>query len=140
MFPKPEKKKKPSALRKNKKKQEKSNLLIPKQSYQKKKKHKKSIMQPKEDRRCYLCMLLDNNFVHKVNLEEHHVLFGNAHAFAEAEGLKVNLCMERHHRYGPAAVHNNQENAELLMRIAQREWEKTHTHEEWMLHVGKNYL
>ena len=47
-------------------------------------------MQPKGDRRCYLCMLLDGDFTYKPYLEEHHVLFGNTHTFAEAEGLKVN--------------------------------------------------
>ena len=36
------------------------NMMFPKPTKQKKrKKHKKSIMQPKGDRRCYLCMLLD---------------------------------------------------------------------------------
>lgn len=140
MFPKPERKKKASVPRKIKKKQEKSNLFLPKPSYKKKKKHKKSILQDKEDRRCYLCMLLDNDFSYKPNLEEHHVVYGNAHAFAEAEGLKVNLCVEKHHREGKAAVHNNRKNAELLMQLAQYEWEKTHTREEWMLHVEKNYL
>lgn len=115
--------------------------MFPKpQKRKKRKKHKKSILQHKEDRRCYLCMLLDNDYSYKWNLEEHHVIFGNGHAFAEAEGLKVNLCVEKHHRIGPAAVHNNQNNAELLMRIAQKEWEKTHSHEEWMLQAGKNYL
>ena len=79
------------------------NMMFPKPTKKKRKKHKKSIMQPKGDRRCYLCMLLDGDFTYKPYLEEHHVLFGNTHAFAEAEGLKVNLCLE-HHRNGPAAV------------------------------------
>lgn len=62
------------------------NMMFPKPTKQKKrKKHKKSIMQPKGDRRCYLCMLLDGDFTYKPYLEEHHVLFGNTHAFAEAE-------------------------------------------------------
>ena len=88
------------------------NMMFPKPTKQKKrKKHKKSIMQPKGDRRCYLCMLLDGDFTYKPYLEEHHALFGNTHAFAEAEGLKVNLCLE-HHRNGPAAVHNNAKNQE----------------------------
>lgn len=114
-------------------------LKFPKKTYKKKKKHKKSIMQPKEDRRCMLCMLLNGDYLEKTYLEEHHVLFGNAHAFAEEEGLKVNLCLG-HHRIGPEAVHNNHKNAELLMEMAQKEWEKTHTREEWMCHVEKNYL
>ena len=65
------------------------NMMFPKPTKKKRKKHKKSIMQPKGDRRCYLCMLLDGDFTCKPYLEEHHVLFGNTHAFAEAEGLKV---------------------------------------------------
>ena len=82
------------------------NMMFPKPTKQKKrKKHKKSIMQPKGDRWCYLCMLLDGDFACKPYLEEHHVLFGNTHAFAEAEGLKVNLCLE-HHRNGPAMVYS----------------------------------
>lgn len=141
LFPKPEKQKKDRfKKKKGRKKKEKSDLLLPKPVYQKRKKHGKSILQPKSDRRCYLCMLLDNDYSTKRSLHEHHVLFGNGHAFAEAEGLKVNLCTEKHHKEGPAAVHNNYKNAELLMRIAQEEWEKTHSHEEWMLHVEKNYL
>lgn len=62
------------------------NMMFPKPTKKKRKKHKKSIMQPKGDRRCYLCMLLDGDFTCKPYLEEHHVLFGNTHAFAEAEG------------------------------------------------------
>lgn len=141
MFPKPvkTKKEKPKKNR-GRKKREKSDLLLPKPCYQKTKGHKKSILQPKSDRRCYLCMLLDNDYSYKTRLHEHHALFGNAHAFAEKEGLKVNLCVDKHHEEGPEAVHNNYENARILMVIAQREWEKTHTHEEWMLHVEKNYL
>ena len=61
------------------------NMMFPKPTKKKRKKHKKSIMQPKGDRRCYLCMLLDGDFTCKPYLEEHHVLFGNTHAFAEAE-------------------------------------------------------
>ena len=131
------------------------NMMFPKPTKRKKrKKHKKSIMQPKGDRRCYLCMLLDGDFTCKPYLErfgdntaeipwkyleEHHVLFGNTHAFAEAEGLKVNLCLE-HHRNGPAAVHNNAKNARILMANAQEVYERTHTREEWMKNAGKNYL
>lgn len=101
------------------------NMMFPKPTKQKKrKKHKKSIMQPKGDRRCYLCMLLDGDFTYKPYLEEHHVLFGNTHAFAEAEGLKVNLCLE-HHRNGPAAVHNNAKNARILMAKAQEVYERS---------------
>ena len=58
---------------------------------------------------------------------------------SEAEGLKVDLCLD-HHRAGPEAVHNNQEMRELLCRIVQEEYEKSHTREEWMEISRKNYL
>lgn len=114
-------------------------LLFPKKGKKKRKKHKKSILQYKDDRRCYLCMLLNDDHSEKRYLEEHHVLFGAAHAFAEEEGLKVNLCLT-HHREGAAAVHNNAENARMLKKIAQESWERDHSREEWMERVGKNYL
>lgn len=116
------------------------NMMFPKPTKQKKrKKHKKSIMQPKGDRRCYLCMLLDGDFSYKPCLHEHHVMFGNDHAFAEAEGLKVNLCL-RHHLEGPEAVHNNHENAEILMAKAQEAFERTHSREEWTQNGRRDYL
>ena len=109
-------------------------------------------MQPKGDRRCYLCMLLDGDFSYKPCLHEHHVMFGNDRAFAEAEGLKVNLCL-RHHLEGPEAVHNNKEtreylcrihnnhkNAEILMAKAQEAFERTHSREEWAQNGRKDYL
>ena len=141
MFPKPVKTKKEKPKKKRgRKKREKSDLFLPKPCYQKTKDHKKSILQPKSDRRCYLCMLLDNDYSYKRQLHEHHVLFGDTHTFAEKEGLKVNLCVEKHHKEGPEAVHNNYENARILMAIAQREWEKEHSREEWMDRTGWNYL
>lgn len=116
-------------------------MLLPKPTKRKKrKKHKKSIMQPKEDRRCYLCMLLDNDYSYKPCLHEHHVMFGADKAFAEAEGLKVNLC-RKHHQDGPEAVHNNRKNAELLKEKAQEEFEQTHSREEWTAgRIRKNRL
>lgn len=45
----------------------------------------------------------------------------------------------KHHREGPEAVHNCRSNRELLCMIFQEEFEKTHSHEEWMQIAGKNY-
>lgn len=107
----------------------------------KRRKYKKrdSIMQDKSDKRCYLCMLLDNDYrVHPVT-EEHHVLFGNTKWVSDEYGLRVNLCIS-HHRTGPAAVHNNQKNAELLKKIAQQTFMEEYSNENWMEVVGKNYL
>ncbi len=105
----------------------------------KRKKHGKSIMQAKEDKRCYLCMLLnEDNRIKPV--QEHHIIFGRGRRqIAEELGLKVNLCDE-HHEHGPEAVHMNVEMAKMLQKKAQETFEENHTREEWMERVGKSYL
>lgn len=105
----------------------------------KKYKKVKSIMQDKSDKRCYLCMLLNNDYrIHSVT-EEHHVLFGDIKWISDAYGLRVNLCIE-HHRTGEEAVHNNRESAEVLMRLAQQVFTEEYPDLDWMEIVGKNYL
>ena len=98
-----------------------------------------SIMQDKNDRRCYLCMLLENDYRNHTYLEEHHVLFGAFKWVADAFGLRVNLC-RRHHRESEVAVHNNQVLAEMLKRIAQEKFEEAYPHLRWQDYVEKNYL
>ena len=114
-------------------------MAFPKPGKRKKrKKHKKSILRTRKGV-CYLCDRLSDDYSEKVT-EEHHILYGSGRReLAEAEGLKVYLCIQ-HHRTGQQAVHNCRETRELLCRIAQREYEQTHTHEEWMELAGKNYL
>lgn len=116
-----------------------SGLMFPKPQRKKKRKvHKKSILKT-EKHVCYLCARLYNDYGYKYT-EEHHVLYGaGQRQQAEEEGLKADLCIY-HHREGPQAVHNNRAMRELLCRIAQREYEKTHSHEEWMEKFRKNYL
>lgn len=110
------------------------------QRKKKRKKHGVSILQAKEDKCCYLCMLLDGDHREK-RVQEHHVVFGTANrAVSEELGLKVNLCVDRHHEFGKEAVHNNHENARILQREAQKIFERTHSHEEWMERIGRNYL
>lgn len=114
-------------------------MAFPKPGKKKKrKKHKPSILKTQKGV-CYLCARLNGDYWFK-QTEEHHILFGSGRRpIAEAEGLKVNLCID-HHRTGPQAVHNCRETRELLCRIAQEEYEQTHTREEWMKIAGKNYL
>lgn len=105
----------------------------------KRKKHGKSILQPKEDKRCYLCMILHDDYREKT-VHEHHIIMGTANrAKSEELGLKVNLCLE-HHEFGQEAVHKNPETRRILERIAQERYEELHSHEEWMEHIGRNYL
>lgn len=49
------------------------------------------------------------------------------------------LCPE-HHILGSRAVHNNQENMRILQQDGQRAYERTHTREEFMELIGRNYL
>ncbi len=99
----------------------------------------KSIMQNKADGTCYLCMLLNQDYARRTT-QEHHVIFGTAgRRLSERYGLKVYLCLQ-HHEIGPMAVHNNHKLAALLQSRAQEQFEKTHTHDEWMRIFGRNYI
>lgn len=87
---------------------------------------------------CFLCAR-NGDYRPKIT-EEHHVFFGSGlRDVSEENGFKCDLCIP-HHRTGPEAVHNNQETREYLCRIFQQQYERTHTHEEFMELVHKNYL
>lgn len=115
-------------------------MLFPKEKEKKKRKiHPKSILHNKGDRTCYLCMLLDDNYKTHIILHEHHIYGGPNRNNSEREGLKVYLCLE-HHETGKLAVHSCRETRELLQKIGQRTYEKTHTREDFVKIFGKNYL
>lgn len=107
------------------------------QRRKRRKKHKASILHCK-DGTCYLCMLKGDYRIHPV-VHEHHIYDGPNRSISEAEGLKVYLCLA-HHTDGPAAVHNNHDNMLLLQQDAQKAYERTHTREEFMQLIGRNYL
>ena len=97
----------------------------------------KSIMQEK-DGRCYLCMMLHDDYSMKP-VQEHHVIFGRANRkLSEKYGLKVYLCIY-HHTEGPEAVHKNAEIAKMLKASAQRIFRKVFPELDWMSIFGKNY-
>lgn len=97
----------------------------------------KSILQEKKE--CYLCRYMYNSQrLH--GLESHHMIPGTANRRkSEQYGLKVWLCQE-HHRNGVMAVHQNKALMDTLKTIAQREFEKKYSHENWMKEFGKNYM
>ena len=89
----------------------------------------KSIIQ--KEQCCYLCGTT-------LLLEEHHIFRGPNRKVSERLGLKVWLCKEHH--TGQTGVHNNQGLNGYLQKLAQRKYEETHTREEFMQEIGKNYL
>lgn len=108
------------------------------QSRKKRRKHKASILHCK-DGTCYLCIKQNHNYrIHPV-VHEHHIYGGPNRATSEAEGLKVYLCLA-HHIDGPLAVHNNQNNMRILQKDGQIAFERTHTRDEFMELIGRNYL
>lgn len=115
-----------------------SDLMFPKPKWKKKKKRHPPSILPSDKHICFLCAR-NGDYRPKIT-EEHHVFFGSGLRDASEEnGLKCDLCIP-HHRTGPEAVHNNQETREYLCRIFQQQYERTHTHEEFMELVHKNYL
>ena len=73
-------------------------------------------------------------------LEEHHNFFGNpGRKISEKNGFKVRLCPYCH-RIDGVSPHKNRNNDLMLKRLCQREFEKTHSREEFIKLVGRNYL
>lgn len=90
----------------------------------------KSIMQT--EKQCYICGA-------QTGLESHHVLAGVANRkISEKYGFKVWLC-HRHHTGADGAQYDKALNLRLK-QDAQKAFEKTHSHEEWMQLIRKNYL
>lgn len=99
----------------------------------------KSIMHSKDDKTCYLCMMLHGDYSRKI-VQEHHVIFGfGRRKLSEKYGLKVYLCLW-HHTEGKEAVHRNAEMANLLKAEAQIAFEKKYPEENFLRIFGKNYL
>lgn len=117
-------------------------LMFPKtQNKKKRKKHKKSILQDQSIKQCFLCMLEGDYRVKPVH--NHHIFYGKGmRNISEEEGIKVNLCVERHHQYGKESVHGNpgDGNDLILKMIGQKAYEKTHSRQEFMDRFKKNYL
>lgn len=97
----------------------------------------KSIIQTEKE--CFLCKKYFGESVTQ-GLHEHHVCEGWANRrVSERLGLKVWLCPP-HHNMSDHGVHFNPEIGVELKKIAQRKYEETHSREEWMAEIGRNYL
>lgn len=90
---------------------------------------RRSIIQT--ERQCIVCHT-------QSNLHWHHIFFGPLRGVSEKNGFTAWLCV-RHHT-GTDGVHSNRALDLELKRLCQHEYEKTHSREEFMALIGKNYL
>lgn len=95
----------------------------------------KSILQ--KDRVCWMCGANG----HRDPLDSHHVFNGAFRKKSEKYGLKVWLCHNSCHEFGPEAVHNNAANMRKLKAWGQ---EKAMEHYGWTTDqfiqmFGRNY-
>lgn len=97
-----------------------------------------SILQDRKE--CYLFRKVHGQSV--VNkLEKHHIYAGKNRKASDVHGFWVWLSPIMH-RESNQAVHGRDGAAydRMLKEDCQREYEKTHTREEFMSIIGKNYL
>lgn len=70
----------------------------------------------------------------------HEVYFGTANRQVSIRnGFCVGLC-HKEHNLSKKSVHNDREMDLILKKIYQKEYEKTHTREEFIKLIGKSYL
>ena len=92
----------------------------------------KSIIQ--DVKKCYVCS-------RRTCLHDHHIYFGTANRkISEKNGFKVWLCYEHHE--GTRGVHGKYgHDLDLLLKqTCQKKYEETHTREEFIALIGKNYI
>lgn len=94
----------------------------------------KSILQNYEiEKECFECRSTKN-------LQEHHVFGGPNRNLSEKYGFKVLLCI-KHHTDNKHGVHGENKNLRVVLKqIAQREFEKNHSREDFINIFGKSYL
>lgn len=90
----------------------------------------KSIIQ--KEKECYLCGTT-------YNLHKHHVFGGANRPISEKNGFTIYLCAG-HHNMSDEGIHFNREFDLEVKRTCQIKFEKTHSREEFMKLIGKNYL
>lgn len=93
----------------------------------------KSILQDKKE-----CFVTGNT----EGLHKHHIFFGTANReISDQHGLWVWLSWYLHVADSPYKTpHNDNQTDRALRKICQAEYEKTHTRDEFMDLIGRNYL
>ncbi len=85
-----------------------------------------------KEKRCLIC-----HAVH--GLHRHHVYYGPLRGISEKHGLTVWLC-GRHHNMSNGGVHFDRGLDLEVKRYGQRMYERSHSREEFIRLIGKNYL
>jgi hypothetical protein len=85
-----------------------------------------------KSKRCYVCGTTQN-------LHLHHIYMGANRKNSDKIGAWVYLCCY-HHNGSSAGVHYNHKLDQELKIKAQEEYEKTHTREDFMKIIKRNYL
>lgn len=91
-----------------------------------------SILQ-KDLTKCFVCGTC-------VNIHKHEIYYGSDNRKKSIQhGFYVALCGE-HHNLSNKGVHFNKTLDKVLKRACQSEYEKTHSREEFVKIIGRNYL
>lgn len=72
-------------------------------------------------------------------LHKHHIYGGSNRRISEKNGFFIWLIPELHNMSNKG-VHYNKDFDRELKELCQKEFEKTHTREEFMSLIGRNYL
>ena len=89
----------------------------------------KSILQ--EEKECLVCGT-------KRGLHLHHIYFGSNRKVSDRNGFTCYLCAAHH--VGDYGVHYDPRLDREIKARCQRKFEETHTREEFMELIGRNYL
>lgn len=76
----------------------------------------------------------------QVSTAQTPLFFGRGNRYvSDRKGFTVYLCAN-HHNLGNVCVHNNRAMDLMLKRACQKKYEETHSREEFIKLIGKNYL
>lgn len=82
------------------------------------------------NKRCYFCG--------KPEVQLHHIYGGCNRKISDRNGFTVWLCVEHH--TGNKGVHNCEQLSLVLKQRQQEQFEETHTRQEFIKLIGRNYL
>lgn len=90
----------------------------------------KSILQPSKE-----CFITHRTY----GLHKHHIYGGPNRRISETHGFYIYLIPE-YHNMSNKGIHFDKDFDLKVKRLCQAEYEKTHTRQEFMALIGRNYL